>query len=144
MTACPKPIKERKKKKIKKKSQRKIGKAICVKLAKKIVRDYSGKCEMCGKKKSAGWQLHGSHIIPVQFGHTAADTDNILCLCASCHSMGRESMHQNPIKFALWLGENFPGLYETLKEKSNRTEKVDWPLVYENLLVEAEQLGVKP
>lgn len=138
----PKPQHKRRKK-IKRKSQRKIGKVICVKLAKKITRCKTDKCEKCGKF-CTGKGKHAAHIIPVDFGHTAADLRNLLVLCAHCHVFGNAACHNSPIHFEQWLSGYAPGLKEILLQEANRTDKIEWSLIYENLLVEARQKGVKP
>lgn len=100
--------------------------------AKRIAKERENyRCQKCPKTKEQGWQMHGSHIMPVEYGGTAADPDNILCLCASCHSMGRKSMHEDPIEFSRWYEEKFPGKYDILRKQAldytkNPFPKINW------------------
>jgi len=98
-------------------------------LAKKICR-LEGICLKCGRTKAQGWRIHAHHIIPVTFGHTAALTSNLICLCAACHSTGGHAAHQNPIEFSNWFNESFPGKYDVLRTIAHNKSKVDWNLVY--------------
>lgn len=73
--------------------------------------------------------------MPVTWAATAADPNNILCLCAGCHSMGPNSAHQNPHKFVRWFEDTFPGRYDELEHKAteySRTKfpKIDWEETY--------------
>lgn len=112
------PYEKRDKKKIKKK---------CIELAKRIAKEKANYiCEKCGRSKMQGWRMHGAHIIPVEFGNTAADPDNILCLCAKCHSIGRESAHENPLEFSRWFEKKIPGRYDRLRLKARYKTKINW------------------
>lgn len=110
-----------------------------VKLAKDIVKkrnDYT--CERCGRSKAQGWQLHGAHVIPVGYDMTAADPENLLCLCAKCHSLGRDSAHDNPVEFSRWYNEKYPDKFEELRKKAyeysqNPFPKIQWEDVIEEL-----------
>ena len=108
-----------------------------IELAKKIAKDRANwTCEKCGRSKRQGWQLHGSHIIPVEYGNTAAMPENILCLCASCHSMGRDSAHENPVPFSRWLETKFPGRYDKLWLIARDVKPIrpsEWKEKYEKL-----------
>jgi len=109
------------------KSKKQKLKEKCIKKAKVIAKERAGYvCEKCGRSKEEGWQMHGAHIIPVSYGHTAANPDNILCLCAKCHSMGKESAHDNPTVFTHWLDTKHPGRAEKMWKLAQPTDKVDW------------------
>jgi hypothetical protein len=91
-------------------------------------------CVRCGRGKSQGWQMHGAHIMPETWAATAADPDNILCLCASCHMR----WHDNPIAIGRWFDEAYPGLYDRMNQKAvayskNPFPKLDWEEIRENL-----------
>lgn len=117
-----------------KKSKKRLAKERAIKLAKLISKTKAGyQCEKCPKNKSQGWQMHGAHILPVEWDATAAMPENILCLCATCHSMGRESQHEDPIPFARWFEAKWPGRYDELREIAtsyvrNPFPKIDWEL----------------
>lgn len=87
-------------------------------------------CQKCGATRETR-MIHGAHIMPVTYGATAADPDNILALCSTCHSMGKNSAHQDPIQYGLWFEEKYPGKYAKLREKAiaydrNPFPKIDW------------------
>jgi hypothetical protein len=95
-------------------------------LAKKIVRKTINECEWCGKKDR---KMDGAHIIPVRFAAVAADLDNILCLCASCHTLSSNSCHENPVLFTRWLDSYAPGRFERLWERARPIAEMtaqDW------------------
>lgn len=96
----------------------------CILLAKKIVKEKANyTCVKCGRKDK---QLQGSHIYPVgRYGAMAADTDNILCLCAGCHMWSNDSWHENPLESAEWFHQKYPERYQTLKERSWLNQKAD-------------------
>lgn len=113
----------------------------CVTLAKKIavLRD-KGICQHCGKRKSDGWQMHGSHIYSEGvYKSMSADVDNILCLCASCHVGGmwhnasKPSWHSDPVYFTDWFKTKYPELAETLKIRAREIKQVNWELKYQEL-----------
>jgi hypothetical protein len=121
-------------KKKRNKSEKELLKEKCIELAKKIAKERAGyKCEKCYRTKEEGWQMHGAHVIPVWYAQTAADPNNILCLCAKCHSLGHDSAHDHPHQFVLWYEEKFPGKYEELWKKANLSGKVDWISVLDQL-----------
>jgi 5-methylcytosine-specific restriction endonuclease McrA len=109
-------------------------KKLAIKKAKTIAKERAGYvCEKCGRSKEEGWQIHGAHIIPVRYGHTAANPDNIISLCGKCHSLGRESAHENPTVFTHWLDAKYPGRADEMWKLAQPTDKVDWKEIYENL-----------
>ena len=112
-------------------------------LAKKIVREKINECEWCGKKNA---KFDGAHIIPIRFSATAADIDNILCLCAGCHTLSKNSCHENPVLFTRWLDVYAPGKFEALWEKAKQITDitaVEWKEKYEALKVKAQELGIQ-
>ena len=90
----------------------------CLTLAKDEAKKRAGyKCEHCGRTKEQGWQMHGSHIYSEGvYKSMSADADNILCLCATCHTGGffggslKPSWHEDPIYFSNWFNEKYPEL----------------------------------
>lgn len=110
-----------------------------VELAKKIAKERDGyQCQKCPRNKAQGWQMHGAHIMPETWQATCADPENIITLCAACHSMGGNSAHQNPIKFGRWFDEKYPGLYDRMEQKAvaysqNPFPKIDWDEVIAEL-----------
>lgn len=118
-------------------------KSLAIDEAKKYVKTlHNYTCEKCGNK---GRQQHGAHIMPVTWAGTAADTDNILDLCSTCHSVGRESAHEDGVQFARWLEEKFPGRYDRLREKAvkyatNPFPKIDWKEVRKEIKKKMEEL----
>ncbi len=144
--ACPKPTKKIKlKKRINKvsKKDRTKWKNKAINLAKKIVRERINECERCGKKSG---KFDGAHILPVRYAATAAEIDNILCLCAGCHTFSNDSCHRNPVSFTRWLDSYAPGRYERLLEKVRSTTQLsaeDWKLKYEALKKTAEENGIE-
>src|SRR3990167_4049610 len=62
----------------------------CVEIAKKKAKELVNyTCEHCGRTKKDGWQIHGSHIYSEGvYKSMSADVDNILALCATCHTGG--------------------------------------------------------
>jgi 5-methylcytosine-specific restriction endonuclease McrA len=87
-------------------------------------------CEKCGRTRDQ-IQIHGAHIMPVTYNGTAAEPENILSLCAGCHSMGSKSAHQQPQEYVYWLDQTFPGRYQKMREMAqeytrNPKPKKDW------------------
>lgn len=106
----------------------------CVKLAKIIAKKRdSWKCLYCGRTKAEGWQIHGSHILPEgTYVYMSADPENIIALCSRCHVGGvwknskEPSWHEDPIYFAKWFEEKWPGKYEALRAKNSTIKSVNW------------------
>lgn len=100
----------------------------CVTLAKQIARLLAGEeCEHCHKKKIDGWQMQGSHIYPEGiYRSMSADVDNILCLCAACHTGGfwknstKSSWHDDPVYFVGWFETKYPERALILKKRANQ------------------------
>ena len=92
-------------------------------------------CQYCGKKKGEV-QIHGSHILPEgTYVSMSADPENIIALCAEHHVAGiggflgrsREpSWHGDPIHFAKWFNEKWPGRYNKLLLKARELKVVNW------------------
>lgn len=108
-------------------------------LAKQVAKERDGYvCQKCGRSRDQGWTMHGSHIMPVDWSGTAADPENIICLCAACHSVGRKSAHEDPVGFGVWFNKQYPGLYEKMQKKAyaytaNPYPKIDWDETIEKL-----------
>lgn len=98
-------------KKLLKKSDLKWWKEKAIDRAKAKVRSR-GICDKCGKSPKI---LHGSHVRSVRHNATAADIDNIMCLCYFCHIRW---WHQYPMEAADWFKSKWPGRYERLLAKS--------------------------
>lgn len=100
--------------------------------AKKIAKLRDGYvCRKCTRSRAQGWQIHGAHIVPVGYGATAANPENIIALCAMCHSMGKTSAHDHPHEFVRWYDEKYPGEYDRLwkiarEYDANPFPKIDW------------------
>jgi len=89
-------------------------------------------CVRCGKKPP--FQMHGSHIHSVRFDVTCADPENILCLCANCHKLDKDSWHESPAIAIKWLDETYPGLRQRLLDKINtQLPPQDWLLELKRL-----------
>lgn len=120
------------------KTKTKNYKKLAITLAKTIAKQRANYiCEKCYRSRQQGWAMHGAHIMPVTYAATAADPHNIICLCASCHSMGPKSSHQNPIDFGRWFDEKYPGRYDSLRHKAlahaKNTARINWQKIYEDL-----------
>ena len=117
-----------------------------IELAKKIAKDKaSWKCEKCGRTKKQGWKMDGAHIIPVEYGLTCANPENILCLCATCHRLGRNAAHENPVPFTRWLEETFPGRYDKLWEIARKSRPIydsEWKETFKNLKIQWKALTI--
>jgi 5-methylcytosine-specific restriction endonuclease McrA len=85
--------------------------------AKLIAKERDGYiCQKCGATRDQA-QIQGSHIIPSKAGGViAADPENIIALCSSCHKWAGDSWHEDP-KGQQWFDKKFPGLYDKLKAK---------------------------
>lgn len=103
-------------------------------------------CEKCGRSRDAsGYQMHGSHIMPVTWAGTAALPYNILCLCSSCHKMARDSWHEDPVGSGRWFEEKWPGRYDELRQiavaySQNPKPKIDWKELRDSLKEELSGL----
>lgn len=103
-----------------------------IELAKKIVRQ-KGYCEWCGKTPTKPGFLHGSHIMSVRYANTAADLDNILCLCYYCHMY---RWHKNPFESTEWFNTKWPGRYDELNKKAQKIDKtLDFRTIYNQLKI---------
>lgn len=68
-------------------------------LALKTCKEEAGnRCEICGKGKDEV-QLHAHHVIGRRHRSLRWDVDNLVCLCATHHVMGKQSAHENPFWF---------------------------------------------
>lgn len=114
----------------------------CIELAKKIakIRDnYT--CQKCNATQD-NTQIHGAHIIPVSAGGMiVCDPDNIMALCAGCHSTKCDSWHEAPLE-QTWFFDKFPERYNRLKEKyeTRPIKKFEWEEIHEKLKEQLKQL----
>jgi len=116
----------------------KNAKTKCVDVAKDISKMKANYiCEKCGATREVR-QIHGAHIMPATYNGTAADPENIITLCSTCHSIGRTSAHQDPIQFGIWFEDRYPGRYEKLNKKAQdytkNPIKIDWDELRQDLL----------
>ena len=58
-----------------------------------------GKCERCGIRRTL--QVH--HIIGRRNLNLRFDPKNAVCICSGCHTLRRDSAHQDPLGFQAWL-----------------------------------------
>ena len=104
-----------------------------IKLAKEIAKTRDKyTCQRCGKKNC---KIDGSHILPVTYGQTAANPDNIIALCVSCHTLNKDSWHQNPLGQD-WFHKKYPGKYEKLRKlalPNKPIKKYEWEVIYKKL-----------
>lgn len=89
-------------------------------------------CEICGK---AGNNPH--HIIGRRNLNLRWDLRNACLLCSGCHTLNRNSAHQNPIWFMDWLKQNRPEDLKYLKEKQKESPR---PYSIEDYLKTEEKL----
>lgn len=100
-----------------------------IELAKKIVRS-KGVCEYCGKTEG---QMQGSHVFNERgYSLTAADLNNIVCLCATCHKWGRHAWHKGP-EVIVWFFLTHTKRYKELEIKAHLPGKPDWKATFEGL-----------
>lgn len=97
-------------------------------------------CQHCGKSKEQGWQMHGSHILPEgTYISMSADVDNIITLCAVCHTGGMwknaktPAWHTDPVYFGRWTEEKYPGLYDNLRKRAQTIQVINWKQRYDAL-----------
>ena len=95
------------------------------------------RCQYCGVTRASGAAIHGSHILPEgAYPLMSAEPYNIIALCAVHHLSGanprmgnREpSWHGDPILFAKWFEEKWPGRYKELRVMAEEKLKhiVNW------------------
>ena len=86
-------------------------------------------CEVCG---NPGNNPH--HIIGRRNFATRWDLDNGICLCSGCHTMRRQSAHQDPMWFSEWImakrGEDW---YKALRKKSVEVYKGNYEEINDRL-----------
>ena|SRR3990167_969841 len=96
-------------------------------------------CQYCGKSKTQGYAIHGSHILPEgAYVSMSADIDNIIALCAVHHLSGANprmgskepSWHGDPIFFAEWFNKKWPGRYDELRKRAQVMKVVNWEKRY--------------
>lgn len=121
-----------------------------VTMAKKIARlQAKYRCAYCGRGEPL-YRTHGSHIFAESKNkNMSADVDNILCLCASHHAVmpGRIppkefNWHSYPAESITWFQDNYPSLWQALKERRWKKYKVNWDKKIEELKITLKQLEV--
>lgn len=110
-------LKDKPRKKIRRKKKGSLSdwKSKAISEAKRVARSI-GYCEKCNRTEN----LQGSHIIAV--GNStliAADVDNILCLCYSCH-LGNGGWHLDPSANIDWFDAKWPGRRKELQERADK------------------------
>ena len=113
----------------------------CVEIAKRKAKErVKYVCEHCGRKKSNGWQMHGSHIYSEGcYKSMSAEVDNILCLCATCHTGGffggsnKPSWHEDPVYFVDWFNNKYPERALKLKLIMRETRIINWEKLYNEI-----------
>ena len=111
--------------KTKKTPRRKLAKK-ALELWAKIIR-LKGSCEICGKTNF----LVAHHIVGKRNLRLRYDLRNGVCLCAGCHTMKRESAHQDQVWFHFWLINNRSNDWNYIVE--NR-EKLVFNVDYEEII----------
>lgn len=105
----------------------------CVALSKKISKEEQGyKCQYCGVGREQR-MLHSHHIFHEGLHRSmSADVDNLLTLCATHHQGGSYmkshdgfNFHNSPIESTQWLMENHSELYQKLKRRSMKYNRLD-------------------
>jgi len=95
----------------------KLGERIDLLLAKWVKKRDKYTCLWCGSHNN----LHAAHIIPKREGHIYRwNSNNVITLCLRCHL---ERLHKDPLAFAEWFHEAFPGRYRALKLIGKRPKK---------------------
>ena len=83
--------------------------------------------DICQKCKRPGNNPH--HIFTRSIKHMRHLISNGVCLCAGCHTLGRESAHKGPEAFRDWLIEYLgEAEFEMLKRQSQMVIKPDYNL----------------
>lgn len=103
------------------------------KLFSEIVRSQ-GTCDHCSSTSN----LQCAHVLSRRHLQTRWDLENALCLCTKCHIFWQ---HKEPHEFVRWFDKKFGGkLYEELRRRANKTNKVDYEAKYEELKTLREQI----
>ena len=101
-----------------------------------------GRCEVCGKDGDC-CQLHPHHVIGRKNLDTRWDLRNGVCLCATHHTLGKQSAHEQPLWFKDWLkehrAEDYIYLNEFKKKKSKSFSIQDYLKIEESLNIKLNQ-----
>ena len=87
---------------------------------------FHGRCAMCGRLG----MIFPHHIIHRTYGNTCALVENLIPLCAICHS----DVHHDEARFKAWLEQRVPGLYDKLWDIARPVCTLDFMTVYKELL----------
>lgn len=110
----------------------------CVAWAKLEARKRDGDmCQYCGVRRSDGAAIHGSHVLPEgAYPLMSAEPYNIIALCAQHHLAGANprmgasvpSWHGDPILFAQWFEQRWPGRYKELRamNEERKSHLANW------------------
>lgn len=84
--------------------------------------------------------MHGSHILPEgTYISMSADPENIITLCATCHTGGMwknaktPAWHTDPVYFGRWTEQKYPGLYDRLYKKAQQIKIINWQQRWEEI-----------
>ena len=98
----------------------------CLRNAKTIAKirdDYT--CQRCGRKRSEGFKIDGSHVYPKHIDkRLAVDPVNVKALCAACHM---NWWHVHPVEAGLWYAETWPERLEYLRSQYEANRKLREP-----------------
>jgi 5-methylcytosine-specific restriction endonuclease McrA len=117
----------KRKKPRRKTSARKL-KQKCDLLVRELVFARDGyKCVRCGKTDN----LQAAHVLPKGlYQRLRFELDNVICLDIGCHLFWA---HKDPLAFAEFIRQRYPGLEESLRERARTKGKVVVAEVYEQL-----------
>lgn len=113
------------------------------KLFSAIVRARAGQCQNCGvlggfdANRLPTKGLTCAHIIPRRYSQVRCDLDNAVSLCPSCH----DHFDARPDEWRRWVIDQFgEERWDDLVERSNRTDRIDWGDVVDELLPQFQNL----
>ena len=101
-------------------------------------------CQYCGRSKSQGYAIHGSHILPEgAYPLVSAEPYNIIALCSTHHLSGANprmgnkepSWHSHPLFFTDWFNKKWPDRYKELQDMDKEANRhiVNWEKRYEEI-----------
>lgn len=108
-------------------SARKMKQVIDLKVKEQaLVRDNFA-CVRCGKRDN----LQAAHLLPKGlYPRMRFELDNILTLDVGCHLF---FAHKDPLGFAAFVNEKYPGLYDRLRERARVAGKINLKALYAEL-----------
>ena len=144
MTACPKPVKEKRKKKKRPKSERQIIKAKLDAIVPQITKQRDGwQCVTCGDRS----RPTNGHVIPCSVYGVRWDLANQHCQCAPENFIHRTKPH---IYISWFIKEFGLDMWNELNRRAGSRLEKDWSVIemrellerYEDLLERMQTLGV--